>query len=203
MTVGATTIVVGGIFNFFLIQTVKFNVGWLVSIGHLISSLCLLFIAYALTTSQMYHFSEMVSERDRLLGNDLYSLGSVRWDADYVPANTDAVSSPQRIFCLGCSLHYDGALFHPLRYRVQNVVDQLLFTKRYDQMQHLRTLTRRILSSMDRDELLNALFNNLKSIGFSSVSLLLKDPQKPIFQIKNKWAFNPKRMVSFLSRIPS
>jgi len=39
--------------------------------GHLVSSLCLLFIAYALTPAQMYHFSEMV-RKACLLGHDRY-----------------------------------------------------------------------------------------------------------------------------------
>jgi class 3 adenylate cyclase len=63
-------------------------------------------------------------------------------------------------------------------------VDRVFFTQRYDQMQRLRDLSRQVLSSADREELMGTLFDKLGEIGFSSISILLKDPQKSVFQIK-------------------
>ena len=198
MTVGSATIGVGAIFNFLMIYPVNFDVGWIASAGHLLSSLSLLFIAYALTTSQMYHFSEMIRKSIAFLtmtfilitvfgGTHLLSQKIL---VPYIPRSD--------FFGVAISSIIMALLFHPLRYRVQNLVDQLFFTKRYDQMQRLRGLSRRVLSSADRDELMNILFTSLKDIGFSSVSLLLKDPQKPIFHIKRGMGLHPSAEGFFL-----
>ena len=40
MLVGASTMVIGGVFNFFLIHSANFNVGWMVTIGQLACSVC-------------------------------------------------------------------------------------------------------------------------------------------------------------------
>ncbi len=162
----------------------RLDVSWFFPVMHIAACLCMGFIAYSLTTSHLYHFSELVRKTLAFFVMTTILLtvfGSTHYLSSklllpYLP-NSD-------FFALGLSSIFMALLFHPLRYRVQNLVDRIFFAQRYDQMQRLRGLSRRVLSSADRDELLNILFSSLQSTGFGSLSLLLKDPQKSIFQIK-------------------
>ncbi len=162
----------------------EIEISWFFPGLHVAACVCLALIAYSLTTSHLYHFSELLRKTLAFLVMTLVLLTvfggthliSSKLLLPYLP-NSD-------LFAMGLSSIFMALLFHPLRYRVQNLVDRIFFAQRYDQMQRLRGLSRRVLSSADRDELLNVFFSSLQSIGFDSISLMLKDPQKSIFQIK-------------------
>jgi class 3 adenylate cyclase len=145
---------------------------------------CVVLIAYSLTTSHLYHFSELLRKTLAFMVMSVVLL-LVFGGTHYLAARLLMPYLPNSdLFALGLSSIFMALMFHPLRFWVQNSVDRVFFSQRFDQMQRLRGLSRRVLSSADRDELLNVLFSSLEGIGFGSVSLLLKDPQKSIFQIK-------------------
>lgn len=174
------------------------EMSWAFPSLHVAGCICLSLIAYSLTTSHLYHFSELLRKALAFLVMTFILLTvfggthliSSKLLLPYLP-NSD-------LFALGLSSIFMALLFHPLRYRVQNMVDRVFFAQRYDQMQRLRGLSRRVLSSADRDELLNVFFSSLQSIGFGSVSLMLKDPQKSIFQIKKGVGLSPSAEGFFL-----
>ncbi|MCG3205448.1 MAG: hypothetical protein KCHDKBKB_02169 [Elusimicrobia bacterium] len=160
------------------------DASWIFPGAHIASLLCVTLIAYSLTTSHLYHFSELLRKTLAFLVMTFILL-SVFGGTHLLSRNLLFPYLPNSdFFSLGLSSIFMALLFHPLRYRVQNMVDRIFFSQRYDQMQRLRGLSRRVLSSADRDELLNIFFSSLQSIGFGSISLMLKDPQKSIFQIK-------------------
>ncbi|MCB4756688.1 MAG: hypothetical protein LHV69_06605 [Elusimicrobia bacterium] len=184
LLVGAGFIVMGGIFIVSLFYTAQWVSGWTVTGAHLASTFCLILFAYTLTSNQLYHLSELLRKSASFLVMTSILLAvflvthliSRRCLTPFIPRSD--------YLALGMASIVMALLFHPLRFRVQNVVDSVFFTKRFDQMQRLRGLSRRVLSSADRDELLNVLFSTLKSVGFGSMCLLLKDPQRPIFTVK-------------------
>jgi len=184
MLFGSVAIVAGRVFSVILSSGFDVHIVGLTSAGYLASSVCLGLIGYSLTTSHLYHFPELVRKTLALLAMTVILLGafggahlfSEKLLVPYIPHG--------HFFAMAVASITMALLFHPLRFRVQNMVDRLFFYQRYDQMQRLRGLSRRVLSSADRDELLNTLFSSLRGIGFSSTCLLLKDPQKSIFQIK-------------------
>lgn len=198
MLMGTTAIVIAGIFTVLLTYAVHFHAPWLVTVGHLSSTLCMALIAYSLTTSHLYRLSELLRKTLAFIVMTIILLVvfgtthflSAKLLLPYIPRSD--------FFALGMASIIMALLFHPLRYRVQNLVDRIFFTQQYDQMQRLRGLSRRVLSSADRDELLNILFSSLKSIGFHSMSLLLKDPQKAIFHIRKSNGLSPNAEGFFL-----
>ncbi len=171
---------------------------WMVGLAHLISTPCLILAAYALTTSQLYHFSELARKTMAFVALTLILLvvfGSThmlsrQFLLPYIPQSD--------FLALGLASIIMALVFHPLRFRVQNVVDRVFFSQRYDQMERLRGLSRRVLSSADRDELLNVLFSSLKGVGFGSITLLLKDPQKSVFTIKKSLGLSQQSDGFFL-----
>lgn len=181
-----------------LVLWAKLEMSWVFPALHMGALICVALMAYSLTTSHLYHFSELLRKTLSFMVMTLILLtvfGSTHLISSklllpYLP-NSD-------FFALGLSSIFMALLFHPLRYRVQNMVDRVFFAQRYDQMQRLRGLSRRVLSSADRDELLNIFFSSLQGIGFGSVSLMLKDPQKSIFQIKKGIGLAPNAEGFFL-----
>lgn len=172
---------------------------WLVGFCHISGTLCLILAAYALTTSQLYHFSELFRKTLAFVALTLIllivfggtHLLSRKYLNPFIPESD--------FLALGLASVIMALVFHPLRFRVQNVVDRFFFSQRYDQMQRLRGLSRRVLSSADRDELLNVLFSSLKGVGFGSIALLLKDPQKPVYSIKKSMGL-PSQAEGFFLR---
>jgi len=198
LLVGALTIIGGGILSIFFVHAFRIANSWLIGMGHGAALLSMMLVAYALTTNQLYHFSEVFRKAIAFLSMTtilIVVFGGTHFIArqllvPYIPRSD--------FFALGIASIIMSLLFHPLRFRVQNVVDRIFFTQRYDQMQRLRSLARRVLSSADRDELLNVLFTSLKGIGFGSVTLLLKDPQKPMFYIKKTQGLSDDAQGFFL-----
>jgi class 3 adenylate cyclase len=184
MLAGAVSMIVSGVAGVGMVYAFHLDASLNLGAAHLISSLSLVLIAYSLTTSHLYHFSELLRKTLAFLVMTVILLGvfggthflSFKLLVPYIPRSD--------YFALGMASIIMALLFHPLRFRVQNLVDRVFFAQRYDQMQRLRGLSRRVLSSADRDELFNILFSSLRAIGFGSVSLMLKDPQKPIFHIR-------------------
>ncbi len=198
LIVGASSAIVGMMFTAFLTHSATFASGWVVTGSHLLSTVCLMLIAYALTTNQIYQFAELFRKIIALLSMTLILL--FVFGATHILARQLLVPYIPRsdFFALGMASIIMSLLFHPLRFRVQNIVDRIFFTQRYDQMQRLRGLSRRVLSSADRDELLNVLYSSLKGIGFNSVCLLLKDPLKPAFYIKKAMGLESQSEGLFL-----
>jgi class 3 adenylate cyclase len=141
-------------------------------------------MAYAFTTTQLYQFAELV--RKVLAVSTMTIVLLVVFGGTHLLAKKLLVPYIPRsdFFALAMASIIMSFLFHPLRFRVQNLVDRVFFTERYDQMQRLRDLSRQVLSSADREELMDTLFEKLGEIGFGSISILLKDPQKSVFQIR-------------------
>jgi class 3 adenylate cyclase len=198
MLMGTTTILLSGFFSVFLTHALRLELEWLSPLGHVAATFCMAFIAYSLTTSHLYQFSELLRKMLAFMVMTVILIAvfgsthflSTKLLVPYIPRSD--------FFALGMSSITMALLFHPLRFRVQNLVDKIFFSQQYDQMQRLRGLSRRVLSSADRDELLNILFSSLKSIGFHSMSLLLKDPQKPIFHIRKSNGLSPNADGFFL-----
>ncbi len=195
---GASILMVGSIGSAATVMISESARIWSFPILDVASCLCVVLIAYSLTTSHLYHFSELLRKTLAfavMAVTLLFVFGGTHYLATvllmpYLP-NSD-------LFALGLSSIFMALLFHPLRFWVQNSVDRVFFSQRFDQMQRLRGLSRRVLSSADRDELLNILFSSLEGIGFGSVSLLLKDPQKSIFQIKRSLGLSDNSEGFFL-----
>ena len=198
MLIGACMIGAAGVLSLLLGNTGIGGAVWATPLAFAVSTLCLVLVAYSLTTSHLYHFSELLRKMLAFVMMTLILLGvfggthflSNRVLVPYIPRSD--------YFALGVASIIMALIFHPLRFRVQNMVDRIFFAQRYDQMQRLRGLSRRVLSSADREELLNVLFSSLKSIGFGSVTLLLKDPQKPIFHIRKAVGLNENADGFFL-----
>ncbi|MFN0118855.1 MAG: adenylate/guanylate cyclase domain-containing protein [Elusimicrobiota bacterium] len=197
--IGTGTMMTAGIVSsmFFYIPHFQ-NFVFLIPLSHFLSTIGLAFIAYCLTTSHLYHISELIRKTLAFFVMTTILL-TVFGGTHFLAAKLLVPYIPRSdFFALGMASIIMALLFHPLRFRVQNMVDKVFFRQSYDQMQRLRQLSRRVLSSADRDELLNILFSSLKGIGFNSVSLLLKDPQKPIFHIKKGVGLNPNSEGFFL-----
>lgn len=198
MLVGSIAIVSAGAFSTIVTYMEGAKVVWFVAVAHLLSTMCLALIAYSLTTSHLYRFSEILRKMLAMIVMTIILL-VVFGTTHFLSAKLLLPHIPRSdFFALGIASIIMSLLFHPLRFRVQNMVDRFFFTQQYDQMQRLRGLSRRVLSSADREELLNILFSSLQSIGFHSISLLLKDPQKPIFHIKKSVGLNPNAEGFFL-----
>lgn len=184
MLFGACIMLSAAFLGLLLVYAIGVSKSWIFPIVHFASALCLALIAYSLTTTHLYHFSEILRKTLAFLFMTVILL-IVFGGTHFLSSKLLLPFFPQSdLVALGLSSIFMALLFHPLRYRVQNMVDRVFFSQRYDQMQRLRGLSRRVLSSADRDELLNILFSSLQSLGFESASLMLKDPQKSIFQIK-------------------
>lgn len=198
MLAGAGCIIFGLGLSVILTQATQVPGGWIIAAGHLSTTLCMVLIAYALTTNQLYHFSEFFRKTAAFLTMTSILLAvfggthllSQKLLVPYLPRSD--------FFALGMASVVMAIVFHPLRFRVQNMVDRVFFSRRFDQLQRLRGLSRRVLSSADRDELMNILFSNLREIGFGSVCLLLKDPQKPLFHIRKSLGLPPAADGFFL-----
>jgi len=184
MMAGSVAVIISGVLGVGLVYAFRLGGAWNLGAAHLISTLSLVLVAYSLTTSHLYHFSELLRKTLAFMVMTtilLVVFGGTHFLAfkllvPYIPRSD--------FFALGMASIIMALLFHPLRFRVQNLVDRVFFAQRYDQMQRLRGLSRRVLSSADREELLNILFSSLRAIGFGSMSLMLKDPQKPMFNIR-------------------
>jgi hypothetical protein len=59
LLVGAGSIIIGVIFTLFLMNSNWMSSTWMIPMVHVASTLCLVLIAYAFTTTQLYHFSEL------------------------------------------------------------------------------------------------------------------------------------------------
>lgn len=184
LIVGSGAIIVATVFTLFLVGAKGFSSAVIVPSLHVASMLCLMVMAYAFTTTQLYQFAELARKVIAFFMMTLVLL--TVFGGTHFLANKVLVPFIPRsdFFALAMASIIMSFLFHPLRFRVQNMVDRVFFTQRYDQMQRLRGLSRRVLSSADREELLNILFSSLTGTGFGSISILLKDPQKSVFQIK-------------------
>lgn len=184
--VGIGFIVVGMAFSMFMFDFFAHRPNWVIPFGHILSSLCLILVAYALTTNQLYHFSELFRNTITFVVMSVILL--VVFGGTHTIAQKLLVPYIPRgdIFVLGVASIFMALVFHPLRYWVQNLMDKIFFTERYDQMQKLRALSRQVLSSMDREELLDTLFDQLRDVGFGSICLLLKDPKKGFFHIRKQ-----------------
>jgi len=195
---GSGAMIVAGVVGIALVYTVGATVVAGVAFSHLLAAVCLVLIAYSLTTSHLYHFSELLRKTLAFLVMTTILL-SVFGGTHFLSSELLVPYIPRSdLFALGMASVIMALLFHPLRFRVQNAVDRLFFAKRYDQMQRLRGLSRRVLSSADREELLNVLFSSLHSIGFGSMSLMLKDPMRPVFQIRKSDGLSPNSEGFFL-----
>ncbi len=184
LLVGALALLAAGMGAFFLTEAPWMSFSWVIPFVHLAATLCLMIIAYAFTTTQLYQFAELV--RKVLAVATMTAVLLSVFGTTHLLAQKFLVPYIPRsdFFALAMASIIMSFLFHPLRFRVQNLVDRVFFTERYDQMQRLRDLSRQVLSSADREELMETLFMKLGEIGFSSISILLKDPQKSVFQIK-------------------
>lgn len=198
LLIGAAAILLGSVVSSLIIRLTALTAVQIVPWAHMAFTLLLLLIAYSLTTSHLYHFSELLRKTMAFLvltGILLLVFGGTHFVASqmlvpYIPNS--------EFFALGMSSIIMALAFHPLRFRVQNFVDRIFFAQKYDQMQRLRGLSRRVLSSAEREELLSVLFSSLRSIGFGSASLLLKDPQKSLFHIKKAVGLSPETEGFFL-----
>jgi class 3 adenylate cyclase len=185
---GAGAALIGCTMNFLSVNSDKLQTAWILPLGHFSTSFCLVLIAFAITTYQLSNVSELTRTSLAyfiMAGVLLFVFGSslelTRHYLAWVPhVETLALLTSSVIMAL---------LFHPLRYKIQNLADNVFFKSRFDQLTHLKEFDRKVLTVYSREDLTRSLMKNLTEMGFGSIGLLLKDSGRPVFQAKASSGF--------------
>ncbi|MBV9079929.1 MAG: hypothetical protein JO102_02280, partial [Elusimicrobia bacterium] len=122
MLAGAVSICVAGCAGVGLVYAFGVKLAYSVPFAHLLSTFCLILIAYSLTTSHLYHFAELLRKTLAFLVMTFILL--VVFGGTHVMSRQLLVPYIPRadIFALGMASVIMALLFHPLRFRVQNLV---------------------------------------------------------------------------------
>jgi len=180
---GAGAALMGCTLNFLSVNSDKLQTVWILPLGHFSTSFCLVLIAFAITTYQLSNVSELTRTSLAyfiMAGVLLFVFGTSlelarRYLAGIPHVETLSLLTSSVIMAL---------LFHPLRYKIQNLADNVFFKSRFDQLTQLKEFDRKVLTVYNREDLTRSLMKNFTNMGFGSIGLLLKDPTRPVFQAK-------------------
>jgi hypothetical protein len=108
MLMGTTTILLSGFFSVFLTHALRLELEWLSPLGHVAATFCMAFIAYSLTTSHLYQFSELLRKMLAFMVMTVILIAvfgsthflSTKLLVPYIPRSD--------FFCFGHVFHYYG-----------------------------------------------------------------------------------------------